>query len=394
MKFFIAVFGLILAVSDPAKLLAANSLFSREEHKGLNEKVEVLNEILGHYANDALERPKDISICLEEMMAMRRSGKCRDKFSHYLSKEESHRSNEEMKGEYGGGGMELINRDGLVVVVAPLGGSPAMQAGLKSEDIIVRVDDKEVSTADEAARLIRGPKGSTVKITVARKASPDLLNFVIIRKAVVIHPVKYHEILKNQEKIAVVKINSFTGKTSSEFQEALTNVKKEKIRKVIIDLRNNPGGLLNAALEALALFMEKSDLALTVKERNKESHLDADFLKDNFNVEDLGKFHDLRVVILINKGSASASEIFSGTMKDWGYPVVGNVSFGKGVGQTVFTLSDGSQLWLTTFEFLVGNNRVQIRDKGVIPTFEIKNSGDKDKDEQMDKAIDILLNTH
>ena len=139
--------------------------------------------------------------------------------------------------------------------------------------------------------------------------------------------------------------------------------------------------------------MRPTDIAITYKTRSEEILYNAIYLMLNpdLRIRSFGEFRDLEVVILINKGSASASEIFAGTMKDWGYTVIGETSFGKGVGQTVFPLSDGSEFHLTTFEFLVGNNKVPIRDKGVAPNIEVKNSGEKDKDEQLDKAIEILV---
>ena len=383
--------GCFLAVSSFSVFAAEERppILSQEEEARLQKQFEVLAEIVAYISLYALDRPQDIASCVTEMIAMRRLDKCLDKFSYYLPLEEVEEFKIDTTGEFGGIGLELIQKDGLVVVMAPLDGTPAARAGFKPEDIILKVDNKEVESLKQAVRLIRGPEGSKVEIEIFRKGSAKPIKIVVTREKILVHPVKSRDVVANGKKAGVIKVNSFSEKTSREFQHALYTFKKQGVKNIVIDLRNNPGGLMHGALEMLALFIKPGDLALTYRTREEELFYNYNFLCDRRRL-DCGKFRDLRVVILINKGSASASEIFAGAMKDWGYPVVGEKSFGKGVGQTLHTLSDGSKFALTTFEFLVGNNRTPIRDKGVFPNYEVQNSDNPENDLQMEKALEIL----
>jgi len=194
-----------------------------------------------------------------------------------------------------------------------------------------------------------------------------------------------------KDKIGHVRVLNFRANTVADFEKAIKTLVEKKVYKVILDFRNNPGGLLSSVLEMLAFFMKAQDIAVTVKERVNEKVYDAAYIAGNYDIRGFGNFRGMKVVVLINGGSVSASEIFAGVMKDWGYPVVGEKSFGKGVGQSVFKLSDGSTFWLTTFEFLVGNRRVPIRDQGVIPTVLVVQPEDGKQDLQLEKAVELLM---
>ena len=392
MKKLLALFlGCFLAVSSFSAFAAEERQpsLSRKEHSRLQKQLEVLMELVVYIDLYVLDRPQDIASCVTEMMAMRKLGKCLDKFSYYLPLEDTEEFQEDTEGEFCGIGLELTQKDGIVVVTAPLDGTPAARAGFKPEDIILKVNGKEVESLVQAVRLIRGPEGSKVDVEIFRKGSLKPVKLIVTREKIVVHPVKSRDVVVNGKKIGIIKINSFSEKTHREFKEALHKIKTRNIKTAVLDLRNNPGGLMNEALKMLALFIKPGDLALTYRTREEELFYNYNFLCDRRRL-DCGKFRDLRVVILINKGSASASEIFAGAMKDWGYPVVGEKSFGKGVGQTLHTLSDGSKFALTTFEFLVGNNRTPIRDKGVLPNYEVQNSDNPENDLQMEKALEIL----
>ncbi|OGF61400.1 hypothetical protein A2662_03550 [Candidatus Giovannonibacteria bacterium RIFCSPHIGHO2_01_FULL_45_33] len=373
-----------------------------EAETPLAKQVDVMVEILRLYAEEALDPPEDMVSCLQEMYAMRRLGKCRDKFSHYVPPSEVPEFLAEYKGEFGGVGLEITQKDDRVVVVAPIEDTPGERAGFKPEDVILEVDGKEVDNALQAIRLIRGPKGSNVEIKFLRKAFTEPKTAVLVREKIIVRFVKSRELSVVGQKIKVIKVSSFAEKTSGQFRDAFREAKRNGIKLVALDFRNNPGGLLNQALKTLALFMRRDDVIVTYRTRNTSEPYDLAYLREKFDVTTFGEFRDdFKVVILINKGSASASEIFSGTMKDWGYKVVGEtagevkkdkgVTFGKGVGQTCIPLLDGALFCLTTFEFLVGNNRVPIRDKGVVPDVTVQESEKKDDDKALDKAIEILL---
>lgn len=381
---FLAFFSII------ARPFAQDRSLTADELTSLRTQVEVLGEILDLYLTDMLDPPTDIGSCLQEMMAMRLLGKCRDKFSYYIPREEVTAWTEDLGGEFGGVGLEITQKDGRVLVVAPLENTPGDRAGFKPEDVILAVDGKDVDNVQQAARLIRGLAGSKVEIKYWRKDFSEPKTIVIVREKIIVQLVKVRDISLAGQKIKVIKVNSFGDKTYTQFKEALDLAKRKGIKSVVLDLRNNPGGLLSQTLRMSALFMRSEDTALTYRTRKESLKYDAFYLTKMYGIRRFGEFRDLKIVILINKGSASASEVFSGAMKDWGFVVIGEKSFGKGVGQECKPLSDGAILCLTTFEFLVGNNKTPIRDIGVIPNIEVKKSDDKDKDEQLDRALEIL----
>lgn len=278
-------------------------------------------------------------------------------------------------------------------MVAPIEGTPGEREGFQPEDIILEVDNKEVNNTKQVVDLIRGPAGSKVEIKFWRKGFAEPKTVVVVREKIIVQSVKSRELSVAGQKIKVIKVNTFGEKTYRQFKDAFTEAKTKGTKLVALDFRNNPGGLLNEALKMLALFMRESDTALTYRTRNETVPYDAAYLRSQkeLGIRSFGEFRDFKIVLLVNKGSASASEIFAGTMKDWGYTVIGEQSFGKGVGQSCTPLSDSSVFCLTTFEFLVGNNRVSIRDKGVVPTVAVKNSDNKAEDKALDKAVEILL---
>ena len=398
-KFAIGIFTLFLVI--PAFLSAQDILQEQEiseaEKKAIDAQAEVMSAILRLYAEEALLRPADLSGCLQEMIAMRRMGKCRDEFSRYISPEEVKLDRETADGEFEGVGMEVTERDGFVVVVTPIKNSPAQKSGIKPEDIIVEVDDKEVKGLNDAVRKIRGPRGSKVKIKIFRKGSAEPLFFEITRENIVLRSIEVEKTSVRGQEVEIVKVNLFAENASKQFRQALLDLKKTGIKNIVIDLRNNPGGRLDVALGMLALFMKPTDIAITYKTRHLETVYDVKYLDEYLkyfgHARNFGEFLDFKAVILINKGSASASELFAGAMKDWGYKIVGEKSFCKGVGQTVFPLPDGSEFWLTTFEFLVGNSKTPIRDKCVSPDIEVTENPDPKtgQDKQLDKALEILV---
>ena len=398
----------MISLSVNCAAIAKDSLTTAEKEE-IEKQKNILDEITQLYAERALQRPADFTACVREMFAMRRSNKCRDKFTHYSTPEEVKQFDDAMAGKFGGVGIEITQKGDMVVVVAAIEGTPAERAGIKANDIILKVNGKETESVDEAASLIRGKPGTKVTLTVFRQKTKKELTFTLTRETIVVESVKWR-LSSADPKIGVIKINRFDHEVPEKFAKAVIGLDKEGAKRVIIDLRNNPGGYLDSALAMLGLFAQKKDIILTVRHRHSEevitlskgmplrawkSHMDASqaLLKD-LNKDSL---KDISVVILVNNGSASASEIFAGTMKDWGYPIVGEKSFGKGVGQEIISLSDGSRLALTTFEFLAGNGKAVIRDKGVKPTIEVKvpeeNSRNKkeDKDDlQLMKAIEVL----
>ncbi|MBI2639984.1 MAG: S41 family peptidase [Candidatus Sungbacteria bacterium] len=380
-----------------------------EDQRVIREKAAAFAEMLELYAVKSLVRPDNISNCAEEMLQMKANEKsCQDRYSVRHPKEEYEGDVvPEGEGRFGGVGLEVSQQDGKVVVVSPIDGTPAFRAAVKSGDVIIKIDGTAVSGITDAVRRMRGKPGTAVEITVER-AGREMV-FKIVREVITVHAVSARVFEGPSEKIGYLKVKKFSEILPSDFKKEMRAFRMSGIRKVVLDFRYNPGGLLNEALEILYGFARPGDVLIVMRERYRSTVYDTAYVKKLFRLNyEPGEFRDMKVVVLVNKGSASASEVFAGTMKDWGYPIVGppcqresddkacTSTFGKGVGQTVFPLSDGSVLRLTTFEFLVGNSKTKINDIGVVPTHYIASPQASSaeilrEDRQLEKAIEILL---
>lgn len=373
---------------------------SSEEQRALKQGHNVLNEIMAYYLNNSLDRPENLRACIQELFAMWLSGQCRDRFTHYETPEEVKMEDEmRQQGSYAGVGMQITMRDGFVVVVAPTDGAPAARAGILAGDVITHVGTKEVRTANEAALLLRGPEGTEVVVKILREKVDHSIVITLKRERIITHAVTVQRVPEAKAaEIGVLKLADFGNKNiSAEFDAAFGEFKKQGMTKVILDLRNNPGGMIGVSMQILSYFMGPDDIAMTFRERNGSEKYDRAYLKEQFEVQDVdfGKYRNFcgHMVILTNGGSASASEIVAGAMKDWGCALIlgeNPTTFGKGVGQTGLDLSDGSRLFLTTFEFLVGNHAVPIRDKGVQSDVVVKPSPGSREDLPMKEGIGIL----
>ncbi|MEK7211239.1 MAG: S41 family peptidase [Patescibacteria group bacterium] len=363
-----------------------NNGITPEEDKAIKEQQAIFYDIIRLYAEEALERPQDLVVCAREMLAMRTSDRCRDKFSRYLTPEEVKQFDADMEGKFGGVGIQFEMKDDKFIVVSPIEGGPAEAAGIKSGDIILKVSGKEPKSKEEVVSLLRGEVGKKVSLTIRRKNAAQPLEFILVRAVIVIKSVKSN-VLPENKKIGVIKINAFDANSGEQFGKAAKNLLQRGVTEIVLDLRNNFGGDLHQALAVLMNFAKRGDTLLTIRTRKGGGAVVCRPLRCGFFPALLSK---INIVVLVNGNSASASEIVAGTLKDWGYTLIGQKTYMKGVGQAVFTLSDGSRLILTTFEFLVGNSKTRVHKIGVIPTIEIPASEDKESDAEMEKAIEIL----
>lgn len=302
-----------------------------------------------------------------------------DPYSAFLKPQENERFTEELSGNFEGIGAELVQKDGFVTVVTPLEGSPAASAGLQPDDIIVKIDDQDVpSSLEEAVKKIRGKKGTKVKLTVSR--SNKLQDFTITRDVIQDKSVSYTK----KDNVGVIKVSQFSGNTTQLLDESLEKAKNDGVKSIVLDLRNNPGGLLNVSVELVSRFMEPG---VVVYERGKDGQ---DIAENTVNVKER---NTLPMVVLVNKGSASASEITAGALQDAGRAkIVGEVSFGKGSVQSIEPLKDGSSIKVTIAEWLTPKKR-EINKVGVKPDVEVSLTEDDAKnkrDPQLDKALDLL----
>ena len=254
----------------------------------------------------------------------------------------------ETQGSFGGLGIEITVRERYLTVVAPIEGTPADRAGIVAGDRIIRIDNaptKDMTLVD-AVRKLRGPKGTPVTITILREEQ-DPFDVTVTRDIIEVHSVRTSDL---GEGIGYVRLISFQERTSRDLQEELKALREKGMRGLVLDLRNNPGGLLTQAVQIADLFLEKGKLIVYTEGRAKSQNLS--FVDQHDNPQ------DFPMVVLVNKGSASASEIVAGALQDHQRAVVvGTQTFGKGTVQTVIPLNDGSGLRLTTAKYFTPNKR-------------------------------------
>jgi carboxyl-terminal processing protease len=266
----------------------------------------------------------------------------------------------ETEGKFGGIGIEITIKDGLLTVVSPIEDTPAWKAGIKANDKIVKINDELTRdiTLTDAVKKMRGKPGTAVNISILRESEKKILEFKIVRDIIKIKDIKEAKIL--EDGIGYIRLIEFRENTTKNMDIALSDLKKQGMRALILDLRNNPGGLLDAAIKVCEKFIEKDKLIVSTKGRQESQNIE--FFSKNNN-----PLLDLPIVILINEGSASGSEIVAGALQDYKRAIIlGVKSFGKGSVQTVIPLGDGSALRLTTSKYFTPLGR-EIHDKGLMP---------------------------
>lgn len=286
-----------------------------------------------------------------------------DPHSSYLKPEELKDLQEETSGSFSGIGIEITIKDGILTVVSPIEGTPADEAGIKANDLIVEIDGQKTKdmTSDEAIKRLRGSRGSKVKITIQREGENQLRPMTLVRDVIPIHSVKASFLTPG---FAYFRITNFQSHTTRDFKKELLSLqKKENIRGLILDLRNNPGGLLNQAVSISDIFLQKG-IIVSTKGRTEDQNM---VFQAHNTADDAG----MPIVILINEGSASASEIVAGAIQDHKRGViVGTRSFGKGSVQTIIPLPDGAGLRMTTARYYTPANR-SIQALGINPDVEV-----------------------
>ena len=286
----------------------------------------------------------------------------------------------DLEGKYGGLGMYIGDRDGQILVISPMEDSPAERAGLKPKDQIVKVDNEVVIgwTSDRVVQKLRGEPNTKVTIWVRREGEDELLSFEITREIIQLKSVRY-EMLSDD--IGYIRLSQFKHSTRDEARSAMRDMLRKGARAFILDLRNNGGGLLDASVKIVSMFV-RDGLVVETKGR-------ADRANERYYVEKSQYLTNLPMVVLINGGSASASEIVAGALNDRGRAkLIGEKSFGKGSVQTLFPLTDGSGIYVTIARYYTPSGKV-IDHVGLSPDIEVKGEPNKDKakDEQLQRAI-------
>ena len=315
-----------------------------------------------------------------------------DPHSSFLSRDDFNELKIGTTGKFGGLGIEITTSDGYVKVITPIDDTPAKQAGIISGDLIIKVVDESLKDMDigDAVKLMRGEPGTKVKITVLRKKTDEPIVFDITRQIIVSKGIKF----KVFNDIGYLRLASFQSNSTNDVKSAIYKLKKTSNRKIkgfILDLRNNPGGVLGAAVGITDLFLQEGKIVYT-NGRTINSKLE-------YFATAQDVLNGMPLIIMINEGSASASEIVAGALQDnKRAKIVGTKSYGKASVQTIQELSDGSALKLTTARYYTPLGR-DIHTQGIEPDIEIKYEKDKivalpepyDKDNQLFETISILL---
>jgi len=277
-----------------------------------------------------------------------------DPYSQFLEPDDFKDIKVETKGEFGGLGIEITIKDGLLTIVAPIDGTPAAKAGIMPGDRVVKIDGKptkEIKLQD-AVKKLRGRPGSIVKITVLREDEKRLIDFAIARAVIKVESVKNVKIIDEGYKIGYIKLVEFQERTPADLETALAKLKSEGMQALVLDLRNNPGGLLETAIGVAEKFIPKGQLIVSTKGAISAQNM---VFKSNGN----NLYTVVPMVVLVNKGSASASEIVAGAIQDYRRGLIlGTNTFGKGSVQTVIPLVDGSALRLTTARYYTPKNKM------------------------------------
>lgn len=352
---------ILLLLYSPSMVLCSAVPEREEDYQSLELFTDVLTLIQNSYVEETDTRELIYG-------AVRGMLETLDPHSSFMTPEMYEDMQADTHGEFGGLGIEIAIKDRMLMVVAPIEGTPADRAGIKAGDRIVSIDDQTTDTLEvmNAVRLMRGPVGEPVTLEIERQGEPELLRFMIVRDLIHIESVKSRLI---DERFAYVRLSQFQERTGSDLRDHLERLREEADRPLagtIIDLRNNPGGLLDQAVAVSDLFLAQGVIVYT-EGRDPDAQL-------NFSATEKGTEPDYPLVVMINGGSASASEIVAGALQDHGRAIiVGERSFGKGSVQTIVPLGDDSGLRLTTSRYFTPSGR-SIQARGIAPDIAVVQS--------------------
>lgn len=389
----ILLIALVFALFGVGFLVGKNSVickFCPPEDLDFSLFWEAWHKIQEEYVN-----PEDIDI--QELIYGAISGMIEsigDPYTVFFNPEDTKTFLEDIGGEFEGVGMEIGIRENQLQVIAPLEGTPAQKAGIRPGDRIIKIDDTLTMdiTIEEAVSRIRGPKGTEVTLTIFRDEWESSKEIIIKRAVIKVSSLKW-ELLSStgeaggkEEEIAYIKLYHFSEKSDRDFREMATEILRSPSEKIILDLRSNPGGYLERAQDIAGWFLEKGQVVV-IEDFGTEKEQEVYKAKGN------AKFLDYPMVVLVNQGSASASEILASALRDnRGIKIIGETSFGKGSVQKLEELRDGSSLKITIANWLTPKGNL-ITNKGLEPDIKVEMTEedyDQDKDPQLQKAIEII----
>lgn len=340
----------------------------------LNFETNVIKEYLNNYYIGNIDEDK----CIEQALKGYVEG-VGDEYTQFLTEEEYNELLIQLNGNYSGIGIYLgQDRLGNVIILGTFEDSPASKAGIKSGDIVIKIDDLDFQgkDLDTVANKIKGKENTKVKLELLRDT--EIITKEVTRKNIEIKSVK-SEMLENN--IGYIKLISFDEDTKEKFEQSYIELKEKGAKSIIIDLRDNGGGLVDTATSMADMFVQKGDIIMKSKDKNKKETI--------IKATDIEKV-DLKVIVLANENSASASEILIGALKDNNIAkIVGTTTFGKGVMQEIVKVTGVGYIKVTIEEFLTPNGD-KINKNGIKPDYKVENPKDESSDLQLQKAIDLL----
>lgn len=331
---------------------------TKDIYKQVRENQSLMNDVYRHLITNYVD---DINLDVFTKMSINNMLYDLDPYTVYLENEE--RSGIEMltKGKYGGIGIQIGKREKVLTVIAPIENTPAKRAGIVSGDKIIKIDSTEAVglSMDDAAKLIRGVKGSQVILTIERFGETDFIEFELTREDIKVKDISFSGMLDDQT--GYIRLTRFSRNSDREMKKALQDLLNQNMTGLILDLRDNPGGLLNAAVNILDLFIEKGEMLVWTNGKTQKSKRKYKSKSDPLVPK------DVNVTVLVNQGSASASEIVAGAIQDLDRGVVvGRTTFGKGLVQTVFNIDKDRSLKITTAKYFIPSGRL-IQKPGYLP---------------------------
>ncbi|MHB8110325.1 MAG: S41 family peptidase [Syntrophorhabdaceae bacterium] len=370
--FFVCIFMLGIYIGAYGKRTAQGT-----ENKEIYEYLRTFSDVIDLVKRSYVEEVKDKDIVYAAIKGILES---LDPHSSFLPPDMYKEMQTDTKGEFGGIGIEITLKDGFPTVITPIEDTPAFKAGMKSGDHIVKIDGKPTKNMGlvDVVKLIRGPKGKAVTLSVAREGTQGIKEYTVVRDTIQVKSIKYRML---SDEYGYIRLAQFQEKTSKDLDNALKELQKSNkgkpLKGLVLDLRNDPGGLLEQAVEVTDKFIDEG-LIVSIEGRGGKKAPEENKMK--FMAQKKGTKYLGPLVIIVNEGSASASEIVAGALQDYKRAIiVGTKSFGKGSVQTIFPLSDGSAVRLTTAKYYTPKGR-SIQSEGIVPDITVENTFVKSKE--------------
>lgn len=377
--------ALLTAPVLPAKQTSSPEESPTAKRDEIYRGLELFDNAMAIIRSDYVEQPEEKKLIYGALKGMLST---LDPYSQFLDPESYNELKIETGGEFGGLGIEITIKDELLTIISPIDGTPAYDAKLQSNDRIIKIDGeltRGISLID-AVKKLRGKPGTKVSLTILREGESELKDYSLSRAVIKIQSVREAKII--EDKIGYVRLSDFSENSARDLEQSLGKLKQEGMDSIVLDLRNNPGGLLDISVSVTSLFIKDRDLVVSIKGRISSQN-------QEYRSKEDGMAKDLPMVVLINEGSASASEIVAGAIQDYHRGVIiGTKSHGKGSVQTIFPLKDGSALRLTTSKYFTPSGRT-IHGHGIDPDVLVPferpvEEKKEDKGEQAQELFDKL----